>query len=1219
MNESYNSVVGIISDTDPYEIEKSYNEFAYAPDSSEFSSEDLLLGNHGESIVTPAPISTSKYDRIVPHNSRFDWNQRFQDILELPQTTTDEVLSRYERLRSLGNDFIHTAKTFGKIIIEEIFVPNEEKTIRPDKQMGGIGGGPKYVYCGILFKYALDWKGIYKGDEWAMKAAGHEYRGCTAFAQCGVDDLHVPLMCIMDYRGFRLIAMSFLPINTRTMIYGSHDGGQSIFASDPIMNRKMNQVGKFLNLKGHTVGMSKDKNYFYLPTDIEGHKGHDSRYYALDFARVFPPTKPLENMPSSFLYYQFRPEFIKSYHIPLSSDAYAKFGGTENKIHNRETDEATEFLINRCAKRVARQLDEMDYEHEEALSKIPSIMHKFGVNIRYLGYVRQHVKKKSVQQLLLIEMVARVVKNEWRRKLRSRMLMIKSIAEEIYRKVTRDYFNLVLGVHEEMSPQYWDNEMRTQLIEKYPPGILPDEKDRSFDLKSEIPLDILFKRVQTLTKVLLSYEANEQFSLSPNAFEIVYPDIKRMGLKVKPMVIISSAEARALYIESTRKQKRSNTAIRLLKLSLSHFADAISAGADNKDLILNYGDALYELGKRLYGEESGKMFTEALEKYHYASGLESLYSMGITLYKCIHTRTDMDNDSLSNILQLANTCFTECRFIIKGSVRKSVSRKLSSFSSSKPKKSSRTSTFNSDFDVKLYSESILMDKKRYYRPKNTQYHHVEQPNIRVSDISLHSIYMNWGYALCEQSKHIFQVTGDRVYANESYKDAADKFYRGLKLKKTKFYQGIVEKLKQKDKTHLATIMEIQSYNSEGIITEINSNWCYHITDDFLMSVNGIFKVEKLILTKYSINDLSPESILAIAKNDDFNEIHLIECHTLVSLTMEALYEEHIRLKKISISYTSDEIHKLPITDNLEYLDITQCLSINDNHIMDIAIECPNLTHLYMRGCKISTESLIYLILRMDKITDLDISHNVGVTDEVLHTIAEVCYNVSSLDISHCTKITDNGVSQMFRECGNLTHINMMHCNITDESFIQEIDGEKKSISEIGFETLILDFCQLITDRSLKKIFKISPNLCKISLKGVPISDKCIRVLGKYCHNISVLNVGQCEISVERLLPIITNVVYLDISYSNVDDVLIRQISKQCQKLVSLNICGCKKITSGAIKSLVVDGTPLLHVVDITGCKNIAKFAKKKLNELSPEVYIINRNHRRTSSIKSKIL
>lgn len=53
----------------------------------------------------------------------------------------------------------------------------------------------------------------------------------------------------------------------------------------------MEKIGKLLNLKKHTVG--KKKVPIVGPGDIEGHKGHDGRYYLLDYARLLPAQAPL--------------------------------------------------------------------------------------------------------------------------------------------------------------------------------------------------------------------------------------------------------------------------------------------------------------------------------------------------------------------------------------------------------------------------------------------------------------------------------------------------------------------------------------------------------------------------------------------------------------------------------------------------------------------------------------------------------------------------------------------------------------------------------------------------------------------------------------------------------------------------------------------------------------------------------------------------------------
>ena len=51
----------------------------------------------------------------------------------------------------------------------------------------------------------------------AITAAGHEFKGIAGYSKANVEGLNVPLIALIDYRGFRLIAMSLLPISRDTI------------------------------------------------------------------------------------------------------------------------------------------------------------------------------------------------------------------------------------------------------------------------------------------------------------------------------------------------------------------------------------------------------------------------------------------------------------------------------------------------------------------------------------------------------------------------------------------------------------------------------------------------------------------------------------------------------------------------------------------------------------------------------------------------------------------------------------------------------------------------------------------------------------------------------------------------------------------------------------------------------------------------------------------
>lgn len=93
-------------------------------------------------------------------------------------------------------------------------MPLEQKTVKP-LNLGGVAGGDKYLVHNILFKFALgksnlspatlseflaDSSGLYGSDYAAAKVAGHELKGLIQYFNCGLHDLYLPLMALVDYK-----------------------------------------------------------------------------------------------------------------------------------------------------------------------------------------------------------------------------------------------------------------------------------------------------------------------------------------------------------------------------------------------------------------------------------------------------------------------------------------------------------------------------------------------------------------------------------------------------------------------------------------------------------------------------------------------------------------------------------------------------------------------------------------------------------------------------------------------------------------------------------------------------------------------------------------------------------------------------------------------------------------------------------------------------------
>eukprot|EP00752_Nemacystus_decipiens_P012980 g11486.t1 len=217
-----------------------------------------------------------------------NWNELFQEALELPENNDEECYTKWQRLTTVNRDFVAAAVTYGKTIISEYFLPTRDKSIRP-VEYGGACGGIKFVWRGILFKLADGSKGPYCGnDEAAAKGAGHDLRGATHYLGTRIRELHYALQCLIDYKGFRMTAQAELPVNPATLKYGTADGGKNVHHDDDLA-RKLKEAAKKLNLRTHFV---KGKE-MHSACDIEGHRSDkDHRYYLLDFSRSFPPESP---------------------------------------------------------------------------------------------------------------------------------------------------------------------------------------------------------------------------------------------------------------------------------------------------------------------------------------------------------------------------------------------------------------------------------------------------------------------------------------------------------------------------------------------------------------------------------------------------------------------------------------------------------------------------------------------------------------------------------------------------------------------------------------------------------------------------------------------------------------------------------------------------------------------------------------------------------------
>ncbi len=130
-----------------------------------------------------AAVSQSSLQRTSLQNSSTpissvgrDWNGDYQRLISQINNNDEIILDAnseaiFRELSQFFKDFLYTSKTIGRIIISEKYLSDQDKTIKP-VAIGGVAGGLKYIAHNIIFKFAVDDRGIYGGDEYAMLAAG---------------------------------------------------------------------------------------------------------------------------------------------------------------------------------------------------------------------------------------------------------------------------------------------------------------------------------------------------------------------------------------------------------------------------------------------------------------------------------------------------------------------------------------------------------------------------------------------------------------------------------------------------------------------------------------------------------------------------------------------------------------------------------------------------------------------------------------------------------------------------------------------------------------------------------------------------------------------------------------------------------------------------------------------------------------------------------------
>ncbi|TPX34212.1 hypothetical protein SmJEL517_g03125 [Synchytrium microbalum] len=434
------------------------------------------------------------------------WNEKYQRMLAMPITNEDAALRKDVALCTLIGTFTEIATAWAKRIVDNYHIQHRV-ALRPMTPGGGdwanngsasevfhqqtsppvqnAAGPPSWLEGEMFFHFVADYEA--DGDDeilLAHKRASQELLGIDAMNKTCDGLFGTPLMCLIDYKGFRIVAFATMPLedaNARVL-----DLTAEIPRTDDGVLQRLSRVAARLNLKPH-LAVVGGREVVRVPTSVsmEVHYHPQSQiYYSLNIADLFPhdigngASNENTNSNTSQIkpkpFNKFRPEFVEKYVNALSADALVPYEAPqEPERMGNESDAiaASKYLQEVWIPSAVKKLDSMQEKSILADSRAwKEWLSSNGINVRYTGLMAKLSTLPYIRQLCAVDMVARSCKALFRRRMRREILRFKStgatVVDEPFRDEVVGLFNTVLG-SSMAARKFWEETLKGVVYGKF--------------------------------------------------------------------------------------------------------------------------------------------------------------------------------------------------------------------------------------------------------------------------------------------------------------------------------------------------------------------------------------------------------------------------------------------------------------------------------------------------------------------------------------------------------------------------------------------------------------------------------------------------------------------------------------------------------------------------------------------------------------------------------
>ena len=1139
-------------------------------------------GVGGQGLMDPNKVPTRlifdpKATEVPSYKPR-DWNKEFH--MELKFIRNPNLERKYlsiKRIAELNQHFMETVTTIGCRIINESHVPYEHKSLKPtalpkfrknnsEFDVQDILSlcvyqedewSPVYIFENMLFQLHDEAVELYGTHEGAMKSLSNEYRAQDYLAPFAIEDnIHFPMSAILDFKGKRLLATALTPgmAEPRDLVatYGGDDDAvdeNSASAWDDAQNKLKRCVKKLssnLNIKEHSFNFDGNKEDVMLAADVQLFVDKEQENYLMSCARMLPPEPPTYPLSSwrSNLANLLRPELVQSSVEQVNPDAFSPWVGR----NMREDNEALRKLFNQLRKNIIPGVAgflEMHGEDDPELTGaiLSKMLHRHGINMRFLGMVGRQVQNPHVIQAISSEMVARFVKCDLRRRWRNLVGKGQLSPSAAALRVCQ-VCNLLL-IESDESEKFWSGVITVGVRKKFPGAIAIVQQNQWKDI---VNLGTLVNRLAFMCGITFARDpmeiAAERHFVVGDVIEIKH------RIRMNSLVPQSCRFGFQLMSEGF-KASESDVCNRLscFTQARQEFQNAIlTTEPTHPQAMVACGDACLMLAKMFPFYEAREALEEAEDRYRRALALRPHFTEVLRRLGDVH------------VLQakLARIPETARRLRVRAGSR--------------------------------YLQSVLAEWERDEAVKGQILHPLD-----------HLFQLSFGDFCCvsiasSQFRNFEELdfTGTPEVGPSALRRSI-----GKKPNVTALNMGSCQKCDNDVMAFLArkcgsTLLSLDLSNCDNVkdvgvlsiasfvnLTSLRLDGCISIDDEPLKKVFESC-TQLMHISLRSLPRISNKSAVYLGKfMTSVETLDMSESPNITGSIMNEVAQTcpNFRVGKADGCFTIDDVPMITmgrVCKSIQELSLMNCIKITSLAVRGMAHKCKLLTTLNFEGCirlddaALSTmsEADAFPNLRRLNVCSCDMLGSQAVTKFVMaHP------NLDQLRLGKCTQINEIAIRRISRVCTMLTDLSLeacVGCNIDSASQICK--------SLLHLEVLCFANCPLIDDTALSQMAMHQAHLVNLNLSGCKlITDKFVASIAQKNTKLTSLRLYGCP---------------------RLGDTTCEEVGKHCRLLEIFSVAISNSISDHGIMQIVT-GCPLLKELYATNCPQISKDVKQLLGLQTP--------------------